>query len=107
MKIINPATTEVIANVPEDTAATVAQKVAAARSAQPGWWQTPFEQRQRAVATWNALVAENKERLARTLTEEMGKPLQQALNELNALAGRVEFFLANAGRMLEDEVIQT
>ncbi|MEI9938452.1 MAG: aldehyde dehydrogenase family protein [Pseudomonadota bacterium] len=107
MKIINPATTEVIANVPEDTAATVAQKVAAARSAQPGWWATPFETRHRAVATWNALVAENKERLARTLTEEMGKPLQQALNELNALASRVDFFLANAARMLEDEVVQT
>jgi acyl-CoA reductase-like NAD-dependent aldehyde dehydrogenase len=106
MKIVNPATTEVIADVPEDTAATVAQKFAAARRAQPGWWATPFETRQRAVATWNALVAENKDRLARTLTEEMGKPLQQALNELNALTGRVDFFLANAGRVLEDEVVQ-
>jgi len=106
MKIINPATSEVIATVTEDSAATVAQKVAAARNAQPGWWQTPFETRKRAVATWNALVAENKQRLARTLTEEMGKPLQQALNELNALAGRVEFFLANAERVLEDEIVQ-
>ncbi len=61
MKIINPATTAVIADVPEDTAATVAQKVAAARIAQPGWWATPFETRRRAVATWNALVAENKD----------------------------------------------
>jgi len=106
MKIINPATTEVIADIPEDTAASVAQKLAAARSAQPAWWATPFETRQRAVAKWNALVAENKDRLARTLTEEMGKPLQQALNELNALTGRVDFFLANAARVLEDEVVQ-
>ncbi|HEY1536871.1 MAG TPA: aldehyde dehydrogenase family protein [Polyangiaceae bacterium] len=106
MKIVNPATTLVIADVPEDTAASVAQKVAAARSAQPGWWATPFETRQRAVAKWNALVAENKDRLARTLTEEMGKPLQQALNELNALTGRVDFFLANSARTLEDEVVQ-
>ena len=107
MKIINPATTEVIADLREDTAASVAQKFAAARAAQPGWWATPFETRKRAVETWNGLVAENKQRLARTLTEEMGKPLQQALNELNALSGRVEFFLANAGRVLEDEVVQT
>src|SRR6188768_2307533 len=105
MKIINPATNEVIESVTEDTAAIVAQKAAAARNAQPGWWQTPFDIRQRAVATWKALVAENKQRLARTLTEEMGKPLQQALNELNALAGRVDFFLANVGRVLEDEVV--
>jgi acyl-CoA reductase-like NAD-dependent aldehyde dehydrogenase len=107
MKIVNPATSEVIADVPEDTAASVAQKFAAARNAQPGWWARPFETRQRAVAKWNALVAENKDRLARTLTEEMGKPLQQAHNELHALTGRVDFFLANAARVLEDEVVQT
>ena len=106
MKIVNPATTSVIADVPEDTAASVAQEVAAARVAQPSWWATPFETRHRAVRTWNALVAENKDLLARTLTEEMGKPLQQALNELNALAGRVDFFLANTARAMEDEVVQ-
>jgi acyl-CoA reductase-like NAD-dependent aldehyde dehydrogenase len=106
MKIINPATTSVIADVPEDTATTVAQKAAAARAAQPGWWATPFETRHRAVTAWNELVAENKGRLARTLTEEMGKPLKQALNELNALAGRVDFFLDNAARAMEDEVVQ-
>ena len=106
MKIINPATNEVIDTIREDSAATVAEKFAAARRAQPGWWQTPYETRQRAVAAWKALVAEHKQHLARTLSEEMGKPLQQALNELNALAGRVDFFLANAGRVLEDEVVQ-
>ncbi|MEP7049108.1 MAG: aldehyde dehydrogenase family protein [Pseudomonadota bacterium] len=105
MKIVNPATAQVIAEVPEDTAATVAEKAAAARLAQPGWWATPFEARQRAVAAWNALVAQNKDRLARTLTEEMGKPLQQALNELNALKGRVDFFLANAAAVLQEEVV--
>jgi acyl-CoA reductase-like NAD-dependent aldehyde dehydrogenase len=36
----------------------------------------------------------------------MGKPLSQALNELNALAGRVDFFLANAASVLEDEIAQ-
>jgi len=106
MKIVNPATATVIAEVPEDTAASVAHKVLAARLAQPGWWATPFETRQRAVAAWNGLVAQHKDRLARTLTEEMGKPLQQALNELNALKGRVDFFLANSARLLEDEIVQ-
>jgi acyl-CoA reductase-like NAD-dependent aldehyde dehydrogenase len=106
LKIVNPATKQVIAELPEDTADTVKAKVAAARAAQPAWWSTSFEVRKRAVAKWNALVAENKDRLAHTLTAEMGKPLQQALNELNALAGRVEFFLSNAARVLEDEVVQ-
>ncbi|HYP98550.1 MAG TPA: aldehyde dehydrogenase family protein [Polyangiaceae bacterium] len=105
LKIVNPATKQLIAELPEDTAETITAKVAAARAAQPGWWSTPFEVRKNAISKWKALVAENKDRLARTLTAEMGKPLQQALNELNALAGRVDFFLDNAGRVLEDEIV--
>ena len=106
MKIINPATKQLIAELPEDTADTVKAKVLAARAAQPAWWRTPFEQRKSAITKWKTLVAEHKDRLARTLTAEMGKPLQQALNELNALAGRVDFFLANAASVLADEVVQ-
>jgi len=107
LKIMNPATQQLIAELAEDTADTVKAKVAAARAAQPTWWGTPFEARKSAIAKWKMLVAENKERLARTLTAEMGKPLQQALNELNALPGRVDFFLGNAASVLEDEIVSS
>ena len=107
LKIMNPATQQLIAELDEDTADTVKAKVAAARAAQPTWWGTPFEARKSAIAKWKMLVAENKERLARTLTAEMGKPLQQALNELNALPGRVDFFLGNAASVLEDEIVSS
>ena len=106
LKIVNPATKQLIAELPEDSAETVKAKVLAARAAQPAWWRTPFEQRKSAITKWKTLVAEHKDRLARTLTAEMGKPLQQALNELNALAGRVDFFLANAESVLADEIVQ-
>jgi len=106
LKIVNPATKELIAELPEDTADTVKAKVLAARAAQPAWWGAPFELRKSALAKWKTLVAQNKDRLAQLLTSEMGKPLSQALNELNALAGRVDFFLANAASVLEDEIAQ-
>jgi len=105
LKIVNPATKQLLAELPEDTEQTVKSKVQAARAAQPAWWGAPFETRKGAIAKWKSLVAEDKQRLARVLTAEMGKPLQQALNELNALAGRVDFFLANAERVLEDEIV--
>jgi len=105
LKIVNPATKQLISELPEDTEDSVKAKVLAARAAQPAWSRTPFEQRKSAIAKWKTLVAENKDRLARTLTAEMGKPLQQALNELNALAGRVDFFLNNAESVLADEVV--
>jgi acyl-CoA reductase-like NAD-dependent aldehyde dehydrogenase len=105
LKIVNPASKELIAELPEDTVDSVKAKVLAARAAQPAWSATPFETRKSAIAKWKTLVAANKDRLARLLTAEMGKPLQQALNELNALAGRVDFFLSHAQSVLEDEVV--
>jgi acyl-CoA reductase-like NAD-dependent aldehyde dehydrogenase len=105
LKIVNPATKELIAELPEDTADSVKAKVLAARAAQPAWASTPFEARKSALTKWKTLVAANKDRLARLLTAEMGKPLQQALNELNALAGRVDFFLSHAQSVLADEVV--
>src|SRR6478609_3912826 len=107
LKILNPATKQLIAELPEDSADSVKAKVLAARAAQSAWSRTPFEARKGAIAKWKALVAEHKDRLARTLTAEMGKPLQQALNELNALPGRVDFFLSHAASVLEDEIVSS
>ena len=45
------------------------------------------------------------EALARTLTEEVGKPIRQSRNELNGLAGRLDFFLAESQRTLRGETV--
>src|SRR5689334_14373274 len=107
LDIVNPATRQRIAQVPEDTRETLAQKVRAACAAQPGWWQTPFAERRKAIGTWKERVAKERQRLAETLTAEMGKPLQQSLNELDALGGRVDFFLEHTAAVLEEEIVQT
>jgi acyl-CoA reductase-like NAD-dependent aldehyde dehydrogenase len=107
LEIVNPATMQLLAELPEDTRETLRQKTEAARAAQPGWWQTPFATRRRAIASWKDRVVQERQRLAKLLTAEMGKPLQQALNELDALSGRVDFFLEHTAALLEDEVVQT
>ena len=45
------------------------------------------------------------ETLARTLTNEVGKPIRQSRNELNGLLGRIDFFLAETARTLRDETV--
>lgn len=50
-------------------------------------------------------MAENIEELAATLTSEMGKPLQQARNEVNGARGRIKFFVENSQKYLKDEVM--
>jgi acyl-CoA reductase-like NAD-dependent aldehyde dehydrogenase len=105
MRIVNPATDEVLREVAADDTAAVAQKLARARAAQPGWARTPFAARQAVLGRFRALVGERIEPLARTLTHEVGKPITQSRRELAALQDRVDFFVAHAGAVLEDEVV--
>jgi acyl-CoA reductase-like NAD-dependent aldehyde dehydrogenase len=105
MKISNPATAEVIADVPADSPDSVAQKLKRARAAQPAWAATPLDKRLGAISRFKDALAARKEELARVLTSEVGKPLTQARNEINAMAGRLDFFLRETEAVLGDEVV--
>ena len=107
MKILNPANLAVVAEVEEDTPASVAAAYERARRAQPAWARTPLETRLAAVARFRDLVTERKDELALTLTREMGKPITQAHNELAALAGRIDFFLTHTAGVLHEETVHT
>ena len=105
LKITNPADGTSIAEIPADDAAGVAAKAARARRAQPAWQATPLAERSAVVARFRAAVAAEIETLARTLTQEVGKPLAQARNELNGFLGRIDFFLAEVERTIASEPV--
>jgi acyl-CoA reductase-like NAD-dependent aldehyde dehydrogenase len=105
MKIVNPATTKVIADLPEDTAASVNDRFIRARRAQPAWAQTSLADRLGVVGRFKELLASRRDELALTLTREMGKPITQARNELDAMGGRLDFFLSETEEALRDEVV--
>jgi len=69
----NPATQEVLARVPYATAAEIEAAVAAARSAFPSWRQTPISERARIFFRLQGLIRDNMERLAASVTAELGK----------------------------------
>ena len=105
MKIVNPATGAVLADVPADNAKTVHAKYERARAAQPGWAARPMKRRLAAIAAFRALVERRLEDLAKTLTLEVGKPIRQSRNEIKGLLGRIDFFLAETARALRDEKV--
>jgi len=107
MKIINPATEELIVNIAEDTPETVDQKFQQAKEAQVGWSATPVEKRIECIKKFYDLLDEQKDDLAMTLTSEMGKPLQQSYNELNGARSRIRFFIDNSAKYLSEEWITT
>ena len=105
MKVTNPATGTLIRELPEDGAAEVARKHRRARSAQPAWAARPYEERAEALRRFRDLLAARREELARTLTSEMGKPITQSRNELEATPGRVDFFLETTPAVLREETV--
>ena len=105
MKIVNPATGAVIADVASDSAAAVREKYRMARAGQPAWARLPLRKRLAVIAGFRDRIVAMHETLARTLTEEVGKPIRQSRNELNGLLTRIDFFLAESAKTLRDEKV--
>jgi len=105
VKVLNPATNAVIAEIAEDAAGAVKTKYLRARAAQPAWAATPIRKRLDAIRAFRERITAMRETLARTLTQEVGKPIRQSRNELDGLLVRVDFFLAEAARVLRDEKV--
>ena len=105
MKIVNPWNGAKIAEVTTDDARSVAAKVRQARAAQPRWAAVPIRKRLETIARFRERVVALEETLARTLTQEVGKPIRQSRNELKGLLTRLDFFLAESARTLRDEKV--
>jgi aminomuconate-semialdehyde/2-hydroxymuconate-6-semialdehyde dehydrogenase len=75
---INPATAEVIAEVPDSDRGDVDAAVAAAKNAFPAWSRTPAEQRSRILLKIADLIEQHLEELAQLESRDNGKPAHLA-----------------------------
>jgi acyl-CoA reductase-like NAD-dependent aldehyde dehydrogenase len=94
LTVHNPATGTTLAELPEDTADSVAAKFIAARAAQSAWAAQPLVKRLDCIRRFREHIVRETDKLAAILTSEVGKPIKQSRNELNGLLGRIDFFLA-------------
>ena len=78
LEVHNPARGMVIAQTPLSTARDVDAAVSAARSAFPGWSETPPVARARTLFRFKALLEDDFEELARIVTTEHGKTLDES-----------------------------
>jgi len=105
LTIVNPATGGELARLAADEPATVGEKAARARRAQPAWAAKPFADRAAALARFRDALHADVEPLARTLSKEMGKPIVQARAEIAATRGRIDFFLTHTEAVLASEAV--
>jgi acyl-CoA reductase-like NAD-dependent aldehyde dehydrogenase len=105
MKIINPATEEIIADVPVDRQPDIEAKLKTLRAGQAAWKAVPLKDRVAIIQRFSLLLEEHREEIAAILTSEVGKPLQQSRNEVNGARARIKWLTENAERFLSDEVM--
>ncbi|MBC7539922.1 MAG: aldehyde dehydrogenase family protein [Bacteriovorax sp.] len=107
MKILNPATNKLIKEVGEDTKSSVTEKFEMAKAAHKSWAAQTMESRLFVITKFSELLAKNSEILANDLTSEMGKPLQESLNEINGAQKRITFFIENSKKWLSENHVHT
>jgi 1-pyrroline dehydrogenase len=99
-EIINPATGETIAEVPQGTEADVDRAVEAAKQALPEWLETTPQARSEMLLKLADAIEERADELARVESQNVGKPLPYAKDEMPVCSDNLRFF-AGAARCLE------
>jgi succinate-semialdehyde dehydrogenase/glutarate-semialdehyde dehydrogenase len=102
--VTNPATGDVIAEVPRMGAAETRRAIEAARRAQPEWRAKTAKERAAVLRRFADLMREHAEDLSILLTTEQGKPLAESRAEIEYAASFVEWFGEEAKRVYGDTI---
>ena len=102
---INPATGETLASFPNHDAAIVERTLAAAAAAQRVWREQAVQQRVGLLTALARVLRLHKADYARLITLEMGKPLTEAIGEIEKCAVTCEYYALHAPAFLDDEVV--
>ncbi len=102
--VYNPATGELIAQVPDMGEAETRRAIDAAARAQREWAARPAKERSAVVRAWRDLMMQHQHDLAQILTAEQGKPLAEALGEIAYGASYMEWFAEEAKRVYGETV---
>ncbi|GAB3118905.1 NAD-dependent succinate-semialdehyde dehydrogenase [Glaciibacter psychrotolerans] len=104
--VINPATGETVKTYPRITDEQLDAAIASADEAHRGWSRaSTVEQRAALIRRVAELHTERRQQLAEIIVREMGKPLEQALGEVDFSADIYAYYADNAVDLMKDEPI--
>lgn len=90
LKVDNPYSGETFTEIAFDTSKEAHAKLDASVTAQQKWQHVPLYERQALCKKWVDALASSTESIARDISGQMGKPLQQARNEVNGTIARAK-----------------
>ena len=107
IKTVNPATEEIIKEYEAMTKEQINSSVKKARNAFNEGWKKDIKKRADFLYNFAHEIRNNKENLAKTATNEMGKAIKEARSEVEKCAWAMEFFADNGQIFATDEIINT
>jgi len=105
MKIVNPATGVLIEEMIVDSKESLKNKFTRLQQGRRAWRDRSLEGRMKCIHQYKQLLSENIESLAKLLSDEMGKPLQEAKNEIKGACYRIKYFLENSAQWLTPQTV--
>lgn len=102
LPVLNPATGEVLAEVPCMGEVETKAAIDAASNAFLSWRELTGSERSKLLRKWYDLLIANKEHLGHLITLEQGKPLTESFGEVVYGSNFVEFFAEEAKRIYGD-----
>jgi len=103
-QVTNPATGEVLGQVPDMGAAETRRAIEAAKAAWPAWRRKTAKERANLLRKWHDLMMANLDDLARLMTAEQGKPLAESKGEIGYAASFIEWFAEEGKRVYGDTI---
>lgn len=92
IEVINPATGQLLTTAPRADEAQAEQAIAAANRAFPAWAALGFAQRRRYLEQLAGAIEARAEEFSRLMTQEQGKPLEQARGEVMATVAALNYY---------------
>ena len=104
LEVINPATNEIIGNVPKMGTVEARRAIESANRAWPDWRARTAKERSLILRKWFDLIMANQGDLAMLMTAEQGKPLAESMGEISYGASFIEWFAEEAKRVYGDTI---
>ena len=103
---LNPATEEILNEYDIMTKEKINESVGRAREAFSDW-KTDIHKRADSLYAFAREFRKNRENLARTSTQEMGKAIKESRSEIDKCAWTIEYYADNGRIFTSDEVVNT
>jgi succinate-semialdehyde dehydrogenase/glutarate-semialdehyde dehydrogenase len=107
IETINPSTNELVKSFEKMSDEQVSKILLVSEKAYKNWRTTTFKYRANLLLKTAEVLRINKQKYAEIMTLEMGKPITQAIAEVEKSAWVCEYYAENAKSILENEYIKT